>query len=529
MDGSVYADGVRRYPDARFEAALYDGYFPADAATFGGSNAPNKSIDLNLLGSLVSGTENCHDCLRPATKFYYATHLTNPASASCDIDRNYSTVSAADAIGAPGIPASGRSSDQIKAAKTNYANWFSYYRTRAGLMKAAAGEAFKDVDQGKYRIGLFFLNSADSGVESAASMPNRDLGIADFSGSGFASQRYIWFNKLYGARAARETPLRAALSRLGRMYAGTVQGWDPVQYSCQQNFAILSTDGYWNDGSENATYGPKDMDGANVGDTDAAPVAAMGASAALTLGSFDKAACYYASSIRVKSGKDMVELLDAGRVPRECPASRDGLGQALRDSINARSVQTGFSAVYYDGKLTLTAPAGLGDFREKPEIALQNGGKGRSTNTTVSAFGGGVTGRAGADAPFMDKLHASNTLADVAYYYYTSDLRTTRCTNTIGGIVYDKLCDDNVRGSGRDTNEHQHMTTFTIGLGVNGQIVYDEDYENGRHIDGLTQYVDILNRSANWPDPAARSGPRSMICGTRRSMAAAGITGRPMC
>jgi type IV pilus assembly protein PilY1 len=503
IDGEVYADGVRRYPDARFEAALYDGYFPANAASFGGSKAPNESIDLNTLGSLKLDREDCHDCLRPATKYYYATPLSNPASASCGIDSNYRTVSAADAIGAPDIPASGRTPDQIKAAKTNYANWFSYYRTRAGLMKAAAGEAFKDVDQEKYRIGLFFLNSVDSGVEGAASMPNRDLRIADFSGSGFTNQRYLWFNRLYGARAGGNTPLRGALSRLGHMYAGTAQRWDPVQYSCQQNFAILLTDGYWNDGSENANYGPKGMDDANVGDTDGAPVAAVGASAALTLDNFNKAPCYYASSIRVKSGKDTVELLDAQRVPRTCPGNKDGLGQALRDSVNAKSAQTGFSATYYDGKLTLRAPAGLGNFRETPTITLQRAGNGRGTTISVAAFGGGVDERAGAEAPFMDKLRVPDTLADVAYYYYTTDLRTTRCTNTIDGIAYGKLCDDNVRGSGRDTNEHQHMATFTIGLGVNGNIFYEDDYENGRHIDGLTQYADILSRSANWPDPGS--------------------------
>ena len=29
-----------------------------------------------------------------------------------------------------------------------------------------------------------------------------------------------------------------------------------MQYSCQRNYAILSTDGYWNTDSETATYGP---------------------------------------------------------------------------------------------------------------------------------------------------------------------------------------------------------------------------------------------------------------------------------
>jgi type IV pilus assembly protein PilY1 len=51
--------------------------------------------------------------------------------------------------------------------------------------------------------------------------------------------------------ASGGTPLKAALSTAGRNFAGKL-GPDPVQYSCQQNFLILTTDGYWNAGSENA-------------------------------------------------------------------------------------------------------------------------------------------------------------------------------------------------------------------------------------------------------------------------------------
>ena len=52
------------------------------------------------------------------------------------------------------------------------------------------------------------------------------------------------------------TPLRGALSKAGRYYAGKFftggrrdcrrQARDPMQYSCQQNFTLLASDGYWN-------------------------------------------------------------------------------------------------------------------------------------------------------------------------------------------------------------------------------------------------------------------------------------------
>src|SRR5690606_35640230 len=70
--------------------------------------------------------------------------------------------------------------------------------------------------------------------------------IDDFcEGAAGCDQRNKVFEKLYGATASGGTPLRAALSKVGNIFAGKL-GDDPVQYSCQQNFAILTTDGFWN-------------------------------------------------------------------------------------------------------------------------------------------------------------------------------------------------------------------------------------------------------------------------------------------
>ena len=57
-----------------------------------------------------------------------------------------------------------------------------------------------------------------------------------------------------------------------------------------------------------------------------------------------------------------------------------------------------------------------------------------------------------------------STLADVAMYYYNTDLRDNslgNCTGALGTSV----CEDNVFVSGSDNNLKQHMTTFTLGLG----------------------------------------------------------------
>lgn len=118
---------------------------------------------------------------------------------------------------------------------TNYANWWAYYRTRIQTMKTAASLAFKDVGD-DFRVGFMTLNSASS----------RSLDFGTFN----TAHKAAWYTKLFTSPTSGGTPLRSALSRAGRIYANkdTVSGVfsDPIQYECQQNFSLLTTDGFWN-------------------------------------------------------------------------------------------------------------------------------------------------------------------------------------------------------------------------------------------------------------------------------------------
>ena len=64
---------------------------------------------------------------------------------------------------------------------------------------------------------------------------------------------------------------------------------------------------------------------------------------------------------------------------------------------------------------------------------------------------------------------SSNSLADVAQYYYATDLRPTM--------------DNKVRPAGTgpedDKAPWQHMSTYVIGMGVSGTLKYDKNYKNG--------------------------------------------------
>ncbi|QJR12631.1 hypothetical protein DSM104443_03722 [Usitatibacter rugosus] len=147
----------------------------------------------------------------------------------------------------------------------NFANWYGYYRIRMALMKTATGRAFLSIDD-RYRVGFITINPGDP------VSVDKYLKVGQF----VADQRKNWYEKLYASSGTSGTPLREALSRVGRYYAGQKDRInsgmrdksgtdDPVQYTCQANYALLTTDGYWNQ----ATNQPgQQIDGSNIPDKD---------------------------------------------------------------------------------------------------------------------------------------------------------------------------------------------------------------------------------------------------------------------
>lgn len=180
-----------------------------------------------------------------------------------------------------------------------YANWYAYYRTRQLVMRTAAGRAMQGLDDG-FRVGFTVIS--DRSVSSS-----QFLNVADFVGGTSTSQRTRFFDLLYGAPSAGNTPLRDTLSRVGRYFGKRFMGQtDPVQYSCQRNYALLSTDGYWNSDSSVVK-----LDGSAVGNEDGAeslePKYRDYYGAAGTLA--DVAMYYYSTDLRSDTGMDGVQNL----------------------------------------------------------------------------------------------------------------------------------------------------------------------------------------------------------------------------
>ena len=140
--------------------------------------------------------------------------------------------------------------------RDNFATWYSFYRTRLSLIKTAASLAFNPLTD-SYRVGLITVEPKDNPTDPAINA-SKYVAIADFN----APQRTTWYSSLFSQPAEGASPAREGLARVGRHYAGRQDGinngmtGDPVQFSCQQNFTIMTTDGYWNSQTETPGGGP---------------------------------------------------------------------------------------------------------------------------------------------------------------------------------------------------------------------------------------------------------------------------------
>jgi type IV pilus assembly protein PilY1 len=316
------------------------GTSPGGLNTIGATVRWCKTADDAQLSTAVTGSTGSPALPRCRKKFDKTTHPYPRFGRFKRVD-----ITAANAPFVKG-PSSTRSDCAAPTTCTyaeeiqNFANWWTYYHYRLSLMKTATGKAFLSIDD-RFRVGFITINPSP--------LANKFLGVGKFD----ATQRSAFYTKLYAQATNGGTPNREALSRVGRYYAGLNTGIsagmipnaaaDPMQFSCQTNYALLTTDGYWN---------------GNSGDNLA--------------------------------------------------------GNSVGNQDNANSGFTTRSVGAYDGNLT----------------------------------------------------SASDTLADVAAYYYKTDLRTAGAT-----------APDNVPTNNKDTNPAQHMVTFSLGLGLEGFMDYIPDYE----------------------------------------------------
>ncbi|RYZ71944.1 MAG: pilus assembly protein [Lysobacteraceae bacterium] len=159
---------------------------------------------------------------------------------------------------------SGRTED---AEKINFATWYSYHRTRTKAAKAGASSAFAGLGT-DLRVGFRTIWGRNHATTTgnmptqAAPIPvqyNNGLFDNPNGTGGTNNNRAKWYSRLFAATATSGTPLKGALQQAGIYFSGNAAtgAYGPEeaadQYACRQNFAILTTDGYWNDNSNYTT------------------------------------------------------------------------------------------------------------------------------------------------------------------------------------------------------------------------------------------------------------------------------------
>jgi type IV pilus assembly protein PilY1 len=173
----------------------------------------------------------------------------------------------------------------------NFANWYTYYRSRMLAAQAGIGAAFVSQPE-EMRVGFGSINQGSTSVDGVNTATIK-RGVRPFAGinrEGFFSELYL------GDWPTAGTPLRKALNDAGRYFSrtdnrgpwGTVPGEDNTtnQLTCRQSFSILMTDGYWTDDTDSqasTAAARANVDGTN-GSTITGP--------ALTLGGLGQAYTY---------------------------------------------------------------------------------------------------------------------------------------------------------------------------------------------------------------------------------------------
>lgn len=202
---------------------------------FGAINATANTFAYyyNFVPSLANcnGTITDEDCYQPVP----VTGASGPATADINGD---GVINATD-----------------QDERQNFANWYSFYRTRNLATITAASRAFQDITP-EMRVAWQALNTCNTFSTSckgwdSVSVDNR---IRRYDAT-HKARLYKWLFKL---PANSGTPLPSALNKAGQYFSkqpgtGTDSpyAFEPqVQaapiYSCRANFSMLMTDGYWN-------------------------------------------------------------------------------------------------------------------------------------------------------------------------------------------------------------------------------------------------------------------------------------------
>ena len=225
----------------------------------------NKLVD----GAVQSFSTEQEVTLYPATYFVYKGTGTLTRSGDTNVAGNFDHIEIRPGNTYTKYPARSDcgSTCSYEQELQNFANWFSYYRSRLLAARAGVGKAFSQQRE-ELRIGYATINTFGATVDGQTA-DTIVRGVRPFAGS----DRSEFFDLLYTRNVPNgSTPLRSASDNVGLYFqrSDSKSPWRKdiagssasVEYSCYRNFHILMTDGYWSDddatshGDVDGTAGP---------------------------------------------------------------------------------------------------------------------------------------------------------------------------------------------------------------------------------------------------------------------------------
>jgi len=185
----------------------------------------------------------------PAYYYLYDTSLATCLPASLQTDGCYRRVS----VGTSSGP---NNTDE----RQNFANWYSFYRSRALAAQTATNLALADASE-NIRLGWQALGTNESCVLVTANANCR--GISNTSSTAYdnrlrpftGAHRAAFFAWLGDVYYNQSTPLLQAVARVGELlkatgsespYAFQPGGSEAPVYGCRASYSLVVTDGIWN-------------------------------------------------------------------------------------------------------------------------------------------------------------------------------------------------------------------------------------------------------------------------------------------
>lgn len=372
---------------------------------------------------------------------------------------------------------------------TNFANWYAYHRTRILTMKTAVGLSFSRIGASQ-RVGFITINP-NGGTTTTTSTVSLNC-TTTFNRSSGNDEIYV--KSCTGSMPSENSDVTKVkiISGAGGYNAVTynVDSWY-WRSSGAADFNLSSSPfGSTSTSNSVALELTVETSGTSISDAKFLPIQDFDAQ--------QKKKFYsYLYSTTVNSGTPLREALS--RAGRYFAGKNDLLnGNMLSNSTP--TVNKVVQVVNLDGSIT-TSTQNVGALKSDPMNAscqrnylllssdgYWNGNEGKRLDGTTSignqdgvvSLGYGIYDGGGS------ATGNSNSLADTALYYYKEDLRT--------GAAFP----NNVPTTPTSNANHQHMSTYTISLGVDGELGFEAQYLEGASAD----YNAILAGKKDWTVPS---------------------------